>query len=75
MRSADHPDLGEPKQRLQGELGTFMRQYSRKKHPGHDPNDRGYDRQIEQQMKQMDPRELDELLHGDSDDRAASDQP
>ena len=47
-----------------------MRQYRRKKHPGHDPNDRGYDRQLEKQMKQMDPRELDELLHDDLDDQA-----
>ena len=51
--------------RLTGELGTFMRQYGRKKDPHHDPNDRGYDRELERLVKQMDPAELDELLHGD----------
>lgn len=45
-----------------------MRQYSRKRHPRHDPNDRAYDRHVEQQVKHMDPAELDELLHGDPDD-------
>lgn len=60
--------MSKRRQRLQGELGAFVRQYGRKKHPGHDPNDRGYDRQLEQQMKQMDPRDLDDLLDGDQDD-------
>jgi hypothetical protein len=40
-----------------------MRQYGRKAHPRHDPNDRGYDRKLEEQIKHMDPVELDELLH------------
>jgi hypothetical protein len=67
--------MSERRRRLQGELGTFMRQYGRKAQPGHDPNDRGYDREIERLVKQMDPAELDELLHGDgqADDSPASD--
>jgi hypothetical protein len=52
------------RQRLIGELGTFMRQYGRKAHPGHDPNDRRYDRGVERLVKQMDPVELDSLLYG-----------
>jgi hypothetical protein len=60
--------VSQRRQRLQGELGAFMRQYGRKKHPRHDPNDRGYDRGVERQIKDMDPRELDELLHGDTDE-------
>jgi hypothetical protein len=64
--------MSQRRQRLQGELGAFMRQYGRRKHAGHDPNDRGYDRELEQQMKHMDPRELDELLHGEPDQGAAN---
>jgi hypothetical protein len=44
-----------------------MRQYGRKAHPGHDPNDRGYDRKMEHLVKHMDPEELDDLLHGDDE--------
>ena len=60
--------MAKRRQRLQGELGAFVRQYGRKKNRN-DPNDRRYDRQTERLVKQMDPRELDDLLHGDSDDR------
>lgn len=45
-----------------------MRQYARKKHPRHDPNDRAYDRQVERRVKGMHALELDELLHGERDD-------
>jgi hypothetical protein len=54
-------------QRLRGELGAFVQQYARKKNPRNDPNDRRYSREVERQVKQMDPQELDELLHGDGD--------
>jgi hypothetical protein len=50
-----------------GEVGAFMRSYQRKKHPGRDPNDRGYSREVERLVKNMDPADLDELLHGDGD--------
>ena len=60
--------MSKRRQRLRGELGSFVQQYGRKKYPGIDPNDRRYSREVEQQVKQMDPRELDELLHGDDND-------
>jgi len=44
-----------------------MRQYRRKKHAGHDPNDRGYSREVEQLVKNMDPVELDRILRGEVD--------
>ncbi len=69
----DHAIVSKRKQRLEGRVGTFMRQYGRKKHPGHDPNDRGYDRSVEQQVKRMDPRELGELLHGEGGERGSHD--
>lgn len=59
--------MSKRRQRLRGELGSFVQQYARKKNPGIDPNDRRYSREAEQQVKQMDARELDELLHGDED--------
>jgi hypothetical protein len=43
-----------------------MRQYARKKQPGQEPNDRGYDRKLEREIRRMDPAELDELLRGEA---------
>ena len=64
MRLVDDLGVSKRRQRLRGELGSFVQQYARK--PGR-PNDRRYSREVEQHVKQMDPRELDELLHGDDD--------
>lgn len=60
-------DMSNRRNRLRAELGSFVQQYGRKKNPGIDPNDRRYSREVERQVKQMDPLELDELLHGDDD--------
>jgi hypothetical protein len=56
------------RKRLIGELGSFLRQYRRKRHPNFDPNDRSYDRELEQKIKRMDPVELDDLMHGGADE-------
>lgn len=53
------------------QMGAFLRQYTRKAYPGRDPNDRGYDRAIEQYIRRLRPRDLDVLLHGDEDERLA----
>jgi hypothetical protein len=53
--------------RLEANLGTFMRQYGRRAHAGHDPNDRGYDRKVERMVKRMPPQQLDRLLNGDGE--------
>ena len=53
--------------RLQGRLGTFLRQYARKNKNTPDSNDRQYDRELEMKIKQMSPEELDRLMRdGDS---------
>ena len=52
------------KKKLEGEVGTFVKQYRRKAYPGHDPNDRRYDRSVEAKIKHMSAEELDELLNG-----------
>lgn len=48
-----------------GELATFVQQYARKAHPNWDPNDRRYDREVENRAKRMNPEELDRLLRED----------
>lgn len=49
----------------EAELFEFLRQYSRKAPKRGEPNDRGYDRRLEERIKRMDPEELDKLLNGD----------
>ena len=51
------------------ELGTFLRQYSRKAQKGKEPNDRRYDRAIEGRIKRLKPADLDVLINGDEDER------
>lgn len=53
------------KNQLKTKITTFLRQYGRKAEHGYDPNDRGYDRKIEELIKKMDPEELDKLMHDD----------
>jgi hypothetical protein len=53
---------------LQASLGGFVQQYERKAQRGVEPNDRSYDRKVENEIRRMDPFELDDLLSGDSDD-------
>lgn len=48
---------------LRKHLPPFLREYGRTSHrPGWDPNDRHYDRKLEQEIKRMDPQELDSLM-------------
>jgi hypothetical protein len=52
-----------------GSARQFLQQYERKKRPGKgEPNDRKYDRSIEDAVKRMDPEELDALVRGDDSD-------
>jgi len=53
--------------KLELRIGVFLKQYARKARPGHDPNDRAYDREVEKIVRQMDPEELDRLMNGGSD--------
>jgi hypothetical protein len=50
-------------------MGAVLRQYTRRAHKGWDPNDRGYDREIEQFIKKLKPEDLDILLNGEEDER------
>lgn len=62
------------RQRLAAEIATFTRQYARKAHPRHDPNDRRYSRHVEQLVKRMDAEELDSLLRDDEDEAEDEDE-
>jgi hypothetical protein len=53
------------KSQLAAELGRFVQQYARKAHKNWDPNDRSYDRKLEEKMKRLTPEDLSELLSGD----------
>lgn len=52
---------------LRRNIGAFMQQYSRKAQRGREPNDRRYSRDIEKEIKQLSPAELDEVLNGADD--------
>jgi hypothetical protein len=55
-------------QKLAGAIGKFVQQYARKAYPTHDPNDRTYDRKLEQKIRRMKPEALDALMRlGDED--------
>jgi hypothetical protein len=57
------------KQALARKMGAFLRQYKRRAHKGYDPNDRQYDREIEQYIRRLKPEDLDVLLNGEVDER------
>jgi hypothetical protein len=46
----------------------FAHLYARKAQPGRDPNDRRYDRKLEEKIKRMKPEQLGALLKEDTDD-------
>lgn len=56
------------KRKLEADIGAFVKQYKRKTYPTHDPNDRRYDRKIEEKIKHISPEELNELLYGEGEE-------
>jgi hypothetical protein len=57
------------KEALARQMGDFLQQYQRKAQKGREPNDRLYDRGIEQIIRKLKPEELDVLLNGEDDER------
>ena len=54
------------KKKIKSEYDAFIKQYGRKRRKnGGDPNDRHYDRKLEEKIKRMKPEELVELLKDD----------
>lgn len=52
------------RQRLEGEVGVFLKKYASKRRVGWDPNDRQYNRSVEALVQRMSPEDLDELMNG-----------
>ena len=52
---------------LQRNVGAFLQQYTRKSQRGQEPNDRGYSRDMEREIKQLSPEELNDILNGEVD--------
>ena len=63
-----HRNLDGKRARRAASLQLFVKQYGRKTHKGHDPNDRRYSRGIEQVARRMSPDEFDSLLRDGEDD-------
>ena len=53
------------KSRLAADLSRFVQQYARKAQKAWDPNDRTYDRKLEEKMKRLAPEDLSDLLSGE----------
>ena len=61
-------NLTEKRAKTAEDISRFVKQYARKAQKRQEPNDRDYDRKIEQAVKRMRPEDLDELLrHGETD--------
>lgn len=60
-----HRNVAEKHALRVAEIAVFIKQYGRKAQRGADPNDRTYDRDVEQMIRHMDPVELDRLLRDD----------
>ena len=68
-KTSRSPKLTKRSKKLAADIGTFMKQYGRKKRPGQgEPNDRKYSRSLERKIKQMPPDELDRILRDDDED-------
>ena len=63
MERACRSEMSKRQRFLEVQIGSFIKEYSSKAHPGSDPNDRRYDRDIERKIKQMSPEEFDEFLN------------
>jgi uncharacterized protein YaaW (UPF0174 family) len=58
-------NLDQKRARQAAQLATFVQRYARKARRTGDPNDRRYDRSVENAFKQMPPDDLDRLLRED----------
>ncbi|MEW8117368.1 MAG: hypothetical protein AB2810_21125 [Candidatus Thiodiazotropha endolucinida] len=57
--------MSKHKSELQGKLSAFLKHCQREVFPAPDPNNRPYSRDIEREIKTMDPEELDEIMSGE----------
>jgi hypothetical protein len=55
------------KQRLAAATARYLRQIGRKAQKGQEPNDRRFDRKLDEKLKRMRPEEVDALFRGDDE--------
>ncbi len=55
------------KKRLANATATFLRQIGRRAQKGDEPNDRAYDRKLDDKLKRMRPEDVDALFRGEAD--------
>lgn len=53
------------KDKMAREVGVFMQKYQRKAQRHAEPNDRNYDRKLEDRLKRLPPEELSDLMSGE----------
>jgi len=51
------------KQAIATRIGAFLQQYRRRSQKGQEPNDRGYDREIEQALRMLRPEDVDAIIN------------
>lgn len=61
------PNVEQKRALKAGALHRFVQQYARKAQKSGEPNDRRYDREVEQTVKRMKPELLDRLLRSDDE--------
>jgi hypothetical protein len=55
------------KQRLANATAVYLRQIGRQAQKGVEPNDRSYDRKLDEKLKRMRPEDVDSLFRGEED--------
>jgi hypothetical protein len=59
--------------KLLNDVGLFVQKYARKAQRGIEPNDRNFDRKVEQKIKTMKPEDLSRLLGEDGEEHENND--
>ena len=54
--------MDQRRQKLENRIAAFLRKYGRKAPKKGEPNDRRFDRKVQQMIRRMKPGELDELI-------------
>jgi len=55
------------KQRLTEATAHYLRQIGRKAQKGQEPNDRGFDRKLDEKLKRMRPEDVDALVRDEDE--------
>ena len=63
----------EKEQRLAAATARYLRQIGRKAQKGVEPNDRKFDRELDEKLSRMRPEDVDALFRGGSDEEPNAD--